>query len=164
MTTSKPVHTMKGSKASPKSGSKKRKLPNSETAVIEEDPALAAKRNLRGRSKSGRVPRDPKDRKHNMVQGKAFHSSWNKKMERKRQLERVRELEAEIQQVKEAAAEAARKKREEKRRRKEINEKRAELVVPLNPKRLRQKMKTMSKKQLRQIRKADTDALRNKAK
>ena len=69
------------------------------------------------------------------------------------ELQRVRELERMRQAELEEQREAVREKMREKKRRKELNERKSEIVQPLNPKKLRQKLKTLSKKQKRLIKK-----------
>merc|ERR1711916_347682 len=118
--------------------------------VVDEAPEEEQKR-VPGRRKSGRVWKEelgqPASRKR---ANKVHHSSWKAKLERKAEYDRIREMERIRQEEIEAAREAVRQKRAEKKRRRELNECKSEQTQELNPKRLRQKLKTMSKKQKRQ--------------
>jgi hypothetical protein len=86
--------------------------------------------------------------------GKVHHPGWDQKQLLRAETKRVRDMEAQRQQELEDARAALRDRRMAKRRRDEINERRAEQTQTLNPKRLRQKLKTMSKKQKRQVRRS----------
>jgi hypothetical protein len=71
----------------------------------------------------------------------------------------VREQErARKQEIEDRNAEL-RERRQDKLKRRAANEKKSETVQVLNPKKLRQKLKTMSKKQKRQIRKTSVNPL-----
>ncbi len=104
------------------------------------------------------------DRSRTAVVGKAFHTSWKKKQEKRAEMEHVRSAERERREREQQRLEEMKEKREAKLRMRAQNEKRAEAVVPLNPKKLKQKLKTMSKKQLRQIRKVQFDPMLASAK
>ncbi len=91
--------------------------------------------------------------------GKAFHSSWKEKQAKKAELDHVREQERLRKQEIEDRNTEIRERRQEKLKRRAANEKKSETVQVLNPKKLRQKLKTMSKKQKRQIRKTTVNPL-----
>lgn len=87
------------------------------------------------------------------AKSKSAHSSWAEKEALRAEKNRVKELERARKQEMQDALDRKRAAREEKQRRTLLNARKSEQVVALNPKKLRQKLKTMSKKQLRNIRK-----------
>jgi len=92
-------------------------------------------------------------------QGKAFHTNWKEKQAKKAELDHVREQERMRKQEIEDRNTEIRERRQEKQKRRAANEKKSETVQALNPKKLRQKLKTMSKKQKRQIRQTTVNPL-----
>ncbi|XP_048851631.1 coiled-coil domain-containing protein 86 [Brienomyrus brachyistius] len=114
-----------------------------------------------GKPKSGRVWKNRnKQRFSSLLRDKPLRSSWEKKMEAKREKELVKKYAQQLKEEKAREKEEKRKRREEGLRRREENERKAEIVqVIRNP----AKMKRMKKKQLRRIEKRDTLALQQKA-
>ena len=88
-----------------------------------------------------------------------FHTSWKAKQAKKAEMDHVRDQERQRKQAIEERNTEIREKRAEKVRRRAANEKKSETVVALNPKKLRQKLKTMSKKQMRSIRKTTANPI-----
>ncbi len=95
---------------------------------------------------------------------KSAHTSWEQKTALKNEMKRVRDMDRERSEALEAERQRKRAAREDKLKRKIINERASQLTQPLNPKKLRQKLKTMSKKQLRSIRKEGVAPLLSTAK
>uniref|UniRef100_A0A8C9RLW4 Coiled-coil domain-containing protein 86 n=1 Tax=Scleropages formosus TaxID=113540 RepID=A0A8C9RLW4_SCLFO len=114
-----------------------------------------------GRPKSGRVWKDRnKQRFSALLRDKPLCTSWEKKMEAKREKELVKKYSQQLKDAKAREKEEKRKRREQNLRRREENERKAEIVqVIRNP----TKIKRMKKKQLRRIEKRDTLALLQKA-
>ncbi|MBN3312675.1 CCD86 protein, partial [Atractosteus spatula] len=107
-----------------------------------------------GKPKSGRVWKDRnKQRFSAMLRDKPLRSSWEKKMEERRERDRVKGLARQLQEEKAREKEERRKRQEENQKRRLENERKAEIVqVIRNP----AKMKRMKKKQLRRVEKRDT--------
>ena len=113
-----------------------------------------------GSRESGRFWKDEvREPARKVIKGKAHHPGWKKLQERRRETEHIKKLEQERKEAEQQALEEKRARRQEKLKRRQANEKKAEQVVALNPKKLKSKLKTMSKKQLRQIRKVEVDPL-----
>jgi hypothetical protein len=91
--------------------------------------------------------------------GKAFHTNWKEKQAKKAEMDHIRDQERQRKAEIDEKNQEIRERRQEKLKRRLANEKRSEVVQPLNPKKLRQKLKTMSKKQLRSIRKTTASPL-----
>ncbi|XP_072526271.1 coiled-coil domain-containing protein 86 [Salminus brasiliensis] len=107
-----------------------------------------------GKPKSGRVWKDRnKQRFSALLRDKPLRSSWQKKMEAKREKELVKKYHQQIKDQKAQEKEDKRKRREENLRRREENERKAEIVQVI---RNTAKLKRMKKKQLRKIEKRDT--------
>ncbi|KAJ8281269.1 hypothetical protein GJAV_G00065610 [Gymnothorax javanicus] len=114
-----------------------------------------------GKPKSGRVWKDRnKQRFSNLLRDKPLKSSWEKKMEAKREKELVRKFSLQLKEEKAREKEEKRKRREENLRRRQENERKAEIVQVI---RNTAKIKRMKKKQLRKIEKRDTLALLQKS-
>lgn len=90
---------------------------------------------------------------HKSAKDKATHQSWAQKEEFRQELKRIRDLERARQQELQDGLDRKKEAKEERAKRRIINERKSQIVQPLNSKKLKQKMKTMSKKQLRHIRK-----------
>lgn len=115
----------------------------------EEDP-----RKFKGRRVSGRVWKDTiNEPVRAMRKNKPLHSSWSVKQEQRAEMSRLREMDRARKQQYQDDLQAKREAREERQKRRKINERKAEITQKLNPKKLKQKLKTMNKKQLRAIRK-----------
>ncbi|KAF7666263.1 hypothetical protein LDENG_00112870 [Lucifuga dentata] len=113
-----------------------------------------------GKPKSGRVWKDRnKQRFSAMVRDKSLCSSWDKKMQAKREKELVKSYSLQLKEEKARQKEEKRKRREENLKRRTENERKAEIVQVI---RNTTKIKRMKKKQLRKIEKRDTLALLNK--
>ncbi|XP_056136817.1 coiled-coil domain-containing protein 86 [Lampris incognitus] len=114
-----------------------------------------------GKPKSGRVWKDRnKQRFSALLRDKPLRSSWEKKMEAKREKELVKKYSLELKEMKAREKEEKRKRREDNLKRRAENERRAEIVqVIRNP----AKIKRMKKKHLRKIEKRDTLALLQKS-
>uniref|UniRef100_A0A3B4BKY9 Coiled-coil domain-containing protein 86 n=1 Tax=Periophthalmus magnuspinnatus TaxID=409849 RepID=A0A3B4BKY9_9GOBI len=113
-----------------------------------------------GKPKSGRVWKDRnKQRFSAVVRDKQLCSSWEKKMQAKREKELVKQYSQQLKEEK--ARQKERKRREENLKRRADNERKAEIVQVI---RNTTKIKRMKKKQLRRIEKRDTLALLQKLK
>ncbi|XP_029935834.1 coiled-coil domain-containing protein 86 [Myripristis murdjan] len=107
-----------------------------------------------GKPKSGRVWKDrSKQRFSALVRDKPLRTSWEKKMEAKREKELVKKYSLQLVEEKARAKEEKRKRREENLKRRAENERKAEIVQVI---RNTAKIKRMKKKQLRKIEKRDT--------
>ncbi|KAG9260017.1 coiled-coil domain-containing protein 86 [Astyanax mexicanus] len=107
-----------------------------------------------GKPKSGRVWKDrSKQRFSALLRDKPLRSSWQKKMDAKREKELVKKYHQQIKDQKAQEKQEKRKRREENLKRREENERKAEIVQVI---RNTAKLKRMKKKQLRKIEKRDT--------
>ncbi|XP_077574346.1 coiled-coil domain-containing protein 86 [Stigmatopora nigra] len=107
-----------------------------------------------GKPKSGRVWKDRnKQRFSAMVRDAALNTSWEKKMQAKRDKQLVQKFMLDLKAQKDKAKEDKRKRRAENLKRREENERKAEIVQVI---RNTAKIKRMKKKQLRKIEKRDT--------
>ncbi|KAM4603662.1 coiled-coil domain-containing protein 86 [Polymixia lowei] len=114
-----------------------------------------------GKPKSGRVWKDRnKQRFSALVRDKPLRSSWEKKMEAKREKELVKKYSLHLKEEKAKEKEEKRKRREEHLKRRAENERKAEIVQVI---RNTTKIKRMKKKHLRRIEKRDTLALLQKS-
>ncbi|KAJ8335953.1 hypothetical protein SKAU_G00392950 [Synaphobranchus kaupii] len=114
-----------------------------------------------GRPKSGRVWKDRnKQRFSALLRDKPLRSSWERKMEAKREKELVKKLALQLKEEKAREKEEKRKRREENLKRREENERKGEIVQVIQN---TAKIKRMKKKQLRKIEKRDTLALLQKS-
>ncbi|XP_034544575.1 coiled-coil domain-containing protein 86 [Notolabrus celidotus] len=114
-----------------------------------------------GKPKSGRVWKDRnKQRFSALVRDKPLCSSWEKKMEAKRDKQLVKQYTLQLKEEKARQKEEKRKRREENLKRREENERKAEIVQVIKN---TTKIKRMKKKQLRKIEKRDTLALLQKS-
>ncbi|KAF3687727.1 Coiled-coil domain-containing protein 86 [Channa argus] len=110
-----------------------------------------------GKPKSGRVWKDRnKQRFSAMVRDKPLCTSWEKKMEAKREKQLVKQYTLQLKEEKARQKEDKRKRREENLKRRAENERKAEIVQVI---RNTAKIKRMKKKQLRKIEKRDTLAV-----
>ncbi|XP_062864747.1 coiled-coil domain-containing protein 86 [Trichomycterus rosablanca] len=113
-----------------------------------------------GKPKSGRVWKDRnKQRFSALLRDKPLRSSWQKKMEAKREKELVKQFHQRIKDDSAREKEEKRKRREENLKRRAENERKAEIVQVI---RNTSKLKRMKKKQLRKIEKRDTLSLLQK--
>ncbi|KAI4880200.1 hypothetical protein NFI96_020532, partial [Prochilodus magdalenae] len=107
-----------------------------------------------GKPKSGRVWKDRnKQRFSALLRDKPLRSSWQKKMEAKREKELVKKYHQQLKDQKAREKEEKRKRREDNLKRRAENERKAEIVQVI---RNTTKLKRMKKKQLRKIEKRDT--------
>ncbi|XP_070683895.1 coiled-coil domain-containing protein 86 [Pempheris klunzingeri] len=114
-----------------------------------------------GKPKSGRVWKDrSKQRFSALLRDKPLCSSWEKKMEAKREKELVKQYSVQLKEEKAKQKEEKRKRREENLKRRAENERKAEIVQVIKN---TAKIKRMKKKQLRKIEKRDTLALLQKS-
>ncbi|XP_036068433.1 coiled-coil domain-containing protein 86 isoform X2 [Oryzias melastigma] len=113
-----------------------------------------------GKPKSGRVWKDrSKQRFSALLRDKPLCSSWEKKMEAKREKELLKAYALKLKEENARQKEDKRKRREENLKRRAENERKAEIVQVI---RNTTKIKRMKKKQLRKIEKRDTLALLQK--
>uniref|UniRef100_A0A4W5LPR4 Coiled-coil domain-containing protein 86 n=1 Tax=Hucho hucho TaxID=62062 RepID=A0A4W5LPR4_9TELE len=114
-----------------------------------------------GKPKSGRVWKDRnKQRFSSLVRDKPLCSSWEKKMEAKREKELVKKYALQLKEDKAREKEEKRKRHEENLKRRAENERKGEVVQVI---RNTTKIKRMKKKQLRKIEKRDTLAMLQKS-
>ncbi|XP_055779858.1 coiled-coil domain-containing protein 86-like [Salvelinus fontinalis] len=114
-----------------------------------------------GKPKSGRVWKDRnKQRFSAVVRDKQLCSSWEKKMEAKREKELVKKYSLQLKEDKAREKEEKRKRHEENLKRRAENERKGEVVQVI---RNTAKIKRMKKKQLRKIEKRDTLAMLQKS-
>ncbi|KAM9315007.1 coiled-coil domain-containing protein 86 [Pholidichthys leucotaenia] len=126
----------------------KKKKPNPPSGV-KQAPAIPL-----GKPKSGRVWKDRnKQRFSAVVRDKQLCSSWEKKMEAKREKDLMKQFSVRLKEEKARQKEEKRKRREENLKRRAENERKAEIVQVI---RNTAKIKRMKKKQLRRIEKRDT--------
>ncbi|CAL1601301.1 unnamed protein product [Knipowitschia caucasica] len=115
-----------------------------------------------GKPKSGRVWKERnKLRFSAVVRDKPLCSSWEKKMQAKREKELVKAYSQQLKDDKSRQKEEKRKRREENLKRRAENERKSEIVQVI---RNTTKIKRMKKKQLRKIEKRDTLALLQRTK
>ncbi|XP_068445173.1 coiled-coil domain-containing protein 86 [Clinocottus analis] len=113
-----------------------------------------------GKPKSGRVWKDRnKQRFSALLRDKPLCSSWEKKMEAKREKDLVKRYTLQLKEEKASQREEKRKRREDNLKRRAENERKSEIVQVI---RNTTKIKRMKKKQLRRIEKRDTLALLQK--
>ncbi|CAJ1052354.1 coiled-coil domain-containing protein 86 [Xyrichtys novacula] len=114
-----------------------------------------------GKPKSGRVWKDRnKQRFSAVVRDKQLCTSWEKKMEAKREKQLVQQYSSQLKEEKARQKEEKRKRREDNLKRRAENERKAEIVQVIKN---TAKIKRMKKKQLRKIEKRDTLALLQKS-
>ncbi|XP_051241440.1 coiled-coil domain-containing protein 86 [Dicentrarchus labrax] len=114
-----------------------------------------------GKPKSGRVWKDRnKQRFSAMVRDKPLCSSWEKKMQAKREKDQLKQYSVQLKDEKAKQKEEKRKRREDNLKRRAENERKAEIVQVIKN---TAKIKRMKKKQLRKIEKRDTLALLQKS-
>ncbi|XP_077381691.1 coiled-coil domain-containing protein 86 [Festucalex cinctus] len=114
-----------------------------------------------GKPKSGRAWKDRnKQRFSALVRDTSLCTSWEKKMQAKREKQLVQKYTLQLKEQKAKAKEEKRKRREENLKRREENERKAEVVQVI---RNTAKLKRMKKKNLRKIEKRDTLTLLEKS-
>ncbi|XP_077427793.1 coiled-coil domain-containing protein 86 [Vanacampus margaritifer] len=114
-----------------------------------------------GKPKSGRVWKDRnKQRFSALVRDTSLCTSWEKKMQAKREKQLVQKYTLQLKEQKAKAKEDKRKRREENLKRRAENERKAEVVQVI---RNTAKLKRMKKKNLRKIEKRDTLVLLEKS-
>uniref|UniRef100_A0A131Z4X7 Coiled-coil domain-containing protein 86 n=1 Tax=Rhipicephalus appendiculatus TaxID=34631 RepID=A0A131Z4X7_RHIAP len=114
----------------------------------------------KGVPKSGRVWKSQKKRFSSMVKDRPLKTSWKFKMEQRAERKALLALDREIKEEKKRKIEEKKKRREENLRRREENAKKSEVVQVIKN---TAKIKRMSKKQLRLIKKADTTVVSKKS-
>ncbi|XP_065291684.1 coiled-coil domain-containing protein 86-like isoform X1 [Dermacentor albipictus] len=114
----------------------------------------------RGVPKSGRVWKSEKKRFSSMVKDRPLKTSWKFKMEQRAERKALLALDRELKEEKKRKIEEKKKRREENLRRREENAKKAEVVQVIKN---TAKIKRMSKKQLRHVKKADTTVVSKKS-
>uniref|UniRef100_A0A8C6UAD6 Coiled-coil domain-containing protein 86 n=1 Tax=Neogobius melanostomus TaxID=47308 RepID=A0A8C6UAD6_9GOBI len=125
--------------------------------TVKQPPAIPL-----GKPKSGRVWKERnKQRFSSVVRDKQLCSSWEKKMQAKRDRELVKQYSQQLKDDQSRQKEEKRKRREENLKRRAENERKAEIVQVI---RNTTKIKRMKKKQLRKIEKRDTLAMLQKSK
>lgn len=124
--------------------------------TVKQPPAIPL-----GKPKSGRVWKERnKQRFSSVVRDKQLCSSWEKKMQAKREKELVKQYSQQLKDDQNRQKEEKRKRREENLKRRAENERKAEIVQVI---RNTTKIKRMKKKQLRKIEKRDTLAMLQKS-
>ncbi|KAM9793002.1 coiled-coil domain-containing protein 86 [Neosynchiropus ocellatus] len=114
-----------------------------------------------GKPKSGRVWKDRnKKRFSSLLRDKPLCTSWEKKMQAKREKELVKQYSLQLKTDKDRQKEELRKRREIHLKRRAENERKAEIVQVIKN---TSKIKRMKKKQLRKIEKRDTLAILQKS-
>lgn len=114
-----------------------------------------------GKPKSGRVWKNRnKQRFSALVRDKPLCTSWQKKMDAKRDKELLKQYSLQLKEQKDRQKEEKRKRREDNLKRRAENERKAEIVQVIKN---TTKIKRMKKKQLRKIEKRDTLALLQKS-
>ncbi|XP_029297603.1 LOW QUALITY PROTEIN: coiled-coil domain-containing protein 86 [Cottoperca gobio] len=114
-----------------------------------------------GKPASGRVWKDRnKQRFSALLRDKPLCSSWEKKMEVKREKDQMKKYTLQLKEDKTKQKEEKRKRREDNLKRRAENERKSEIVQVI---RNTAKIKRMKKKQLRKIEKRDTLALLQKS-
>ncbi|XP_029010447.1 coiled-coil domain-containing protein 86 [Betta splendens] len=107
-----------------------------------------------GKPKSGRVWKDRNKKRFSaLVRDKTLCTSWQKKMEAKREKDLVKQYCSQLKEEKARQKEEKRKRTEENLKRRAENERKAEIVQVI---RNTAKIKRMKKKHLRKIEKRDT--------
>lgn len=138
--------------ARPNEGSKNRT--SSESSVQHAVPL--------GKPKSGRVWKDRKKQRFSaLLRDKPLRTSWEKKMEARREKELVKKYQLQLKEEKDREKQEKRKRREENLKRRAENERKAEVVQVIHN---TAKIKRMKKKQLRKIEKRDTLPMIQKSK
>ncbi|KAM3623570.1 uncharacterized protein V6R79_012813 [Siganus canaliculatus] len=131
-----------------------KKKPRMESSAVQK-PAIPL-----GKPKSGRVWKNRnKQRFSALVRDKPLCSSWEKKMQAKRDKDLVKQYSLQLKEEKARQKEEKRKRREENLKRRTENERKAEIVQVIKN---TAKIKRMKKKQLRKIEKRDTLSLLQK--
>ncbi|XP_022252842.1 coiled-coil domain-containing protein 86-like [Limulus polyphemus] len=108
----------------------------------------------KGRPKSGRVWKSEKKCFSTLKYDKAVKISWKEKMKKRVEQKTLKLYEEELKAAKRKEIEEKKQRREEHRKRREENQRKAEIVQVI---RNSAKIKRMSKKQLKHIRKQDTN-------
>ncbi|XP_026088522.1 coiled-coil domain-containing protein 86 [Carassius auratus] len=107
-----------------------------------------------GKPKSGRIWKDRnKQRFSALLRDKPLRSSWEKKMEAKREKQLVKQYQQQLKDEQTREKEEKKRRRAENLRRRAENERKAEIVQVIKN---TAKIKRMKKKQLRKIEKRDT--------
>ncbi|XP_062373917.1 coiled-coil domain-containing protein 86 [Sardina pilchardus] len=132
----------------PLNGELKKRTQDSES-IVKHTPMIPL-----GKPKSGRVWKDRnKQRFSALLRDKPLRTSWEKKMEARREKELVKKYHQQLKEEKAREKQEKRKRREENLKRRAENERKAEIVQVI---RNTAKIKRMKKKQLRKIEKRDT--------
>ncbi|XP_062502930.1 coiled-coil domain-containing protein 86-like [Corticium candelabrum] len=108
---------------------------------------VAAKK---GRPKSGRWWKAEGKRKSSLIGDKPLHTSWRKRVKQREEKKALKEYEQQLKEELQRQKEEKRKRIEEHRKRKEENERKAEVVQVITN---TAKLKRLSKKQRKNIRK-----------
>lgn len=130
----------------PKKGAKKRT--HSESSEKKSKPMPL------GKPKSGRVWKDRKKQRFSaLLRDKPLRTSWEKKMEAKREKQQVKQYHQQLKDEQAKEKEDKKKRRAEHLKRRAENERKAEIVQVIKN---TAKIKRMKKKQLRKVEKRDT--------
>ncbi|XP_028834283.1 coiled-coil domain-containing protein 86 [Denticeps clupeoides] len=114
-----------------------------------------------GKPKSGRIWKDRnKQRFSALLRDKPLRTSWEKKMQAKREKALVKQYHMQLKEGKAREKQEKRKRREENLQRKAENERKSEIVQVIKN---TAKIKRMKKKQLRKIEKRDTLSMLQKS-
>ncbi|KAL1284682.1 Coiled-coil domain-containing protein [Trichinella pseudospiralis] len=114
---------------------------------------------IRGIAKSGRVWKSvQKQRNSAIIKGKSLHSSWKNKDALRKEKMRIKDIEQNIRAQRIRHMTEKRQAYKEREERRQENIRKSEIVQVIKN---TSKLKRMNKKQLRKIRKADTNDLIN---
>uniref|UniRef100_A0A1E1XS83 Coiled-coil domain-containing protein 86 n=1 Tax=Amblyomma sculptum TaxID=1581419 RepID=A0A1E1XS83_AMBSC len=114
----------------------------------------------KGIPKSGRVWKSEKKRFSSMKKDRPLKTSWKVKMEQRAERKALLALDRQLKEEKKRLIEEKKQRRAENLRRREENAKKAEIVQVIKN---TAKIKRMSKKQLRLVKKADTTVVSGKS-
>uniref|UniRef100_A0A1X7USH2 Coiled-coil domain-containing protein 86 n=1 Tax=Amphimedon queenslandica TaxID=400682 RepID=A0A1X7USH2_AMPQE len=105
---------------------------------------------IRGKSKSGRVWRDPGQKSFNSIAVSSLKQPWNKRQRELAEKKAAKELERELKETARQEKEEKKRRTEENKKRREENAKKSEIVQKITN---TAKLKRLSKKQLKMIKK-----------
>lgn len=111
---------------------------------------------IKGKPKSGRIWKSQKTRFSSIIKTKGIKCPFEKNKKLREQLARVKEASRAIRAAKQEETELKKQRRRENIKRQEENSKKSEVVQVITN---TQKLKKMKKKQLRYIKKKDTNSI-----